>query len=73
MSNSIAIFLKQKRKETDLTQEQFALKAGVGLRFLRDIEQEKPNQTLDKVNQVLSMFGAKLGVIMESEFEDNER
>ena len=72
MNNSIAFFLKKNRKITGLTQEQFALKAGIGLRFLRDLEQEAPNQTIDKVNLVLSMFGGKLGVVPESKPESDE-
>ncbi len=72
MNNSIALFLKKNRKLTGLTQEQLALKAGVGLRFLRELEQEKPNQTIDKVNQVLGMYGGKLGVVPESNPEANE-
>jgi len=66
MNESIASFLKRNRKITGLTQEQFALKAGVGLRFLRELEQEAPNQTIDKVNLVLNMFGGKLGVTSET-------
>ncbi len=72
MERNISKFLKQKRKETEMTQESFALKAGVGLRLIRALEQESPNQTLDKVNQVLEMFGAKLGVVLESETDGNE-
>jgi predicted transcriptional regulator len=73
MERNISKFLKQKRKETRMTQETFALKAGVGLPLIRALEQETPHQTLDKVNQVLEMFGAKLGVVLESEMEDVER
>lgn len=73
MDNSVASFLKQNRKIAGLTQEQFALKAGVGLRFLRELEQEAPNQTIDKINLVLSMFGGKLGVVPEFNLEHNER
>jgi transcriptional regulator with XRE-family HTH domain len=72
MDNSIAGFLKNNRKIAGLTQEQFALKAGVGLRFLRDLEQEAPNQTVDKINLVLSMFNGKLGVVPESNPESDE-
>jgi y4mF family transcriptional regulator len=73
MERSIAKFLKQKRKETGLTQEQFALKAGVGLEFLRKVEQEKPSLTLDNLNQCLSLFNAQLGVVLDEETEDDER
>lgn len=46
-----------------LTQEELASKAGVGLRFVRDIEQGKKTLRLDKVNQVLSLFGKQVGVV----------
>lgn len=53
-------FLKDKRKKSDLTQQQLALKAGVGLRFVRDLEQGKTTLRMDKVNQVLNLFGHEL-------------
>ena len=46
-----------------LTQTDLAEKAGVGLRFVRDMEQGKPTLRLDKVNQVLDLFGSEMGVI----------
>lgn len=70
MERNIAKFIKQKRKEVGLTQEEFALKAGVGLEFLRNVEQERSNLTLDNLNHVLSMFNAKLGVIGNNEVSD---
>lgn len=60
-----SIFLKQKRKETSLTQEELAQKAGVGLRFIRDIEQGKKSLQLDKLNIVLSLFGYQAGPVRE--------
>ena len=59
----IAAFVKAKRKNLGLTQIILAQKAGVGLRFVRDLEQEKPTLRLDKVNQVLDLFGSEVGVI----------
>jgi len=56
----LSAFLKEKRKITKLTQEELALKAGVGLRFIRDIEQGKTSLRMDKVNQVLRLFGHEL-------------
>lgn len=50
-------FVKQKRKQANLSQPELAEKAGVGLRFVRDLEQGKPSLRLDKVNQVLKLFG----------------
>lgn len=55
--NTIAVFVKQKRKEAGLTQEEFAMRSGLGLRFVRDLEQGKETVRLDKVNQALAMFG----------------
>lgn len=48
--------VKQLRKQYKMTQEQLALKSGVGLNFVREIEQGKPTVRLDKVNQVLNLF-----------------
>ncbi|WP_460474355.1 helix-turn-helix transcriptional regulator [Emticicia fontis] len=61
--NPISEFVKQKRRSVKLTQEELAHKAGVGLRFLRELEQGKTTLRLDKVNQVLDMFGSQAGVI----------
>lgn len=55
--NPIATFIKQKRREAGLTQPEFALRSGLGLRFVRELEQGKETVRLDKVNQALSMFG----------------
>ena len=55
--NTIAEFIKQKRKEMGLTQEEFALRSGLGLRFIRELEQGKETVRMDKVNQALAMFG----------------
>lgn len=55
--NKIAEFIKQKGKEAGLTQEDFAIRSGLGLRFVRELEQGKETVRMDKVNQALSMFG----------------
>ena len=55
--NAIAEFVKQKRREAGLTQAEFALRSGLGLRFVRDLEQGKETVRMDKVNQALAMFG----------------
>ncbi|MHC1787739.1 MAG: type II toxin-antitoxin system Y4mF family antitoxin [Christensenellales bacterium] len=57
--NEIAAFIKKNRKAAGLTQAQFALRAGLGLRFVRELEQGKETLRLDKVNQALAMFGGK--------------
>lgn len=58
--NAVAEFVKSERKKASLTQEEFAIRCGVGLRFLRDLEQGKQSCRMDKVNQVLSMFDCQL-------------
>lgn len=55
--NKIAEFIKTNRKLAGLTQEEFALRSGLGLRFVRELEQGKETVRMDKVNQALSMFG----------------
>ncbi len=59
-------FLKQQRKDNKLTQEEMALKAGVGLRLVREIEQGKTTMRMDKVNQILALFGAELTVVSKA-------
>ena len=55
--------IKQLRKEYHLTQEELAYKSGVGLRFVRNLEQGKPTVRMDKVNQVLELFNLQLGPV----------
>ncbi len=55
--NKIADFIKTERRKAGLTQEEFALKSGLGLRFVRELEQGKETVRMDKVNQALLMFG----------------
>ena len=54
--NKIAQFIKTKRKEAGLTQEEFAMRSGLGLRFVRELEQGKETVRMDKVNTALAMF-----------------
>ena len=63
MRISIASFVKERRKQLRLTQPELAMQAGVGLRFVRELEQGKKTLRLDKVNQVLALFGAEVGVV----------
>ena len=60
-----SIFVKEMRRHYGLTQRQLAEKAGVGLRFLRELESDKPTLRMDKVNMVLEMFNAELGVVQK--------
>ena len=55
--NKIAEFIKTNRKEAGLTQEEFAIRSGLGLRFVRELEQGKETVRMDKVNEALAMFG----------------
>lgn len=59
----LAQFVKERRKEVNLTQEEFAERAGVALTVVRKIEQGKTNLNLDKVNLVLLMFGHELAPV----------
>ena len=56
MINRIAEFIKTNRKAAGLTQEEFAIRSGLGLRFVRELEQGKPTVRMDKVNIALAMF-----------------
>ena len=62
---TIAKFVKERRKKLGMTQVTLADRAGVGLRFVRDLEQGKTTLRLDKVNQVLQMFSHCVGVTEE--------
>lgn len=54
--NKIAAFVKNSRREAGLTQEEFAMRSGLGLRFVRELEQGKETVRMDKVNVALAMF-----------------
>lgn len=70
--NQLDDFVRQRRKEVNLTQEEFAERAGVALTVIRKIEQGKTNLNLDKVNQVLAMFGHELAPIAIQERSKGE-
>ena len=59
----LAAFVKERRKEVDLTQKEFAERTGVALTVVRKIEQGKTNLNMDKVNLVLNMFGHELAPV----------
>ncbi len=63
MKTSLSLFVKQRRKQVGMTQEDLSYAAGVGLRFVRELEQGKPTLRIDKVNQVLGLFGFELGPV----------
>jgi len=62
-------FVKERRKEVNLTQEEFAERTGVALTVIRKIEQGKTNLNLDKVNAVLQMFGHELVPVRSKDIE----
>ncbi|MEK7287062.1 MAG: helix-turn-helix domain-containing protein [Elusimicrobiota bacterium] len=62
-TNAISNFVKERRRAARLTQAQLAAKAGVGLRFIRDLEQGKISLRTDTVNKALFLFGKMLGPV----------
>jgi y4mF family transcriptional regulator len=65
-------FVKEMRKKYQLTQVDLSQKSGVGLRFVRELEQGKTTLRIDKVNQVLELFGAECQPVIKSkETKDN--
>ena len=65
--------VKEKRRLSKLTQPELAEKAGVGLRFVRELEQGKESLRLDKVNQVLKLFGYRVGAVPLARFQNNTK
>ena len=63
MLDPLATFVKQRRRLLRLSQPDLAAKAGVGLRFVRELEQGKSTLRLDKVNAVLRLFGHEVGPV----------
>lgn len=72
MENTLITFVKSRRKTLGMTQEDLALRAGVGLRFVRDLEQGKKTLRVDKVNQVLALFGHELGPVQSMQETSDE-
>ncbi len=69
--NTLSKFVKARRKEVGLTQEEFAERAGVALTVIRKIEQGKTNLNMEKVNLVLRMFGHELAAVSLKELESS--
>ena len=71
--NRIAEFIKTNRRAAGLTQEEFAVRSGLGLRFVRELEQGKESVRMDKVNVALAMFGMEaVPGRLEKKAEDKE-
>jgi len=68
-NTTLSQYVKQMRKQYGLTQVDLSEKSGVGLRFVRDLEQGKKSLRMDKVNQVLSLFGAELAPVIIDKHE----
>ena len=64
--NNLSATVKMLRKQYNLTQEELSLKSGVGLRFVRDLEQGKASLRLDKVNQLLDFFSYEMVAISKN-------
>ncbi len=63
MGNNLSKYVKDMRRNFNLTQVDLAEKSGVGLRFVRELEQGKETLRLDKVNDVLALFGSEVGPV----------
>ena len=63
MDTSLSEFVKERRKQLNRTQIDLAEKSGVGLRFVRELEQGKQTLRMDKINQVLALFGHEVGAV----------
>ncbi len=73
MTDLLIQFIKDRRRSMGLTQKDLADRAGIGLRFIRDLEQGKESLRLDKVNQVLALFGHRMEpVAFRMEVDDEE-
>lgn len=64
---TLSKYVKAMRKQYNLTQVELSEKAGVGLRLVRELEQGKQTLRLDKVNQILNLFGSEVGVVPMTE------
>ncbi len=65
--NAFSSVVKDLRKQYKLTQTELAYKSGVGLRFVRELEQGKETLRIDKINQVLTLFGMEVGAVSQKD------
>lgn len=68
---ALSEFVRQKRKLLRITQKEMSEKSGVGIRFIRELERGKETLKMDKVNQVLDLFGFELGPIESTKINRN--
>lgn len=69
MKNNLSATVKMLRKQYNITQEDLSIKSGVGLRFVRDLEQGKQTLRLDKVNQLLDFFNYEMAAVEKESVE----
>ena len=67
---TLSKFVKAMRKQYNLTQVELSEKSGVGLRFVRELEQGKQTLRVDKVNQILNLFGKEVGAVSIEQEEE---
>ena len=67
---TLSVFVKAMRKQYNLTQVDLSEKSGVGLRFVRELEQGKQTIRLDKANQILNLFGYEIGAVSINKNEE---
>ena len=67
---TLSKYVKAMRKQYNLTQMDLSEKSGVGLRFVRELEQGKQTLRLDKVNQILNLFGAEVGAVLMTKSDE---
>ena len=70
MKNNLSATVKMLRKQYNITQEELSIKSGVGLRFVRDLEQGKQTLRLDKVNQLLDFFNYEMAAVEKEKSQD---
>ena len=63
MDTSLSEFVKERRKQLNLTQIELGEKSGGGRRFVRELEQGKHTLRMHKINQVLALFGHEVGAV----------
>lgn len=60
--NNIVTFVRNSRKEMGFTQQDLAIRSGLSLHFIQNLEQGKESLQMDKVNELLNFFNAELYV-----------